>query len=524
MHTVKSTAPYRIVLSALLGGVYAVMAATGGALQKTEGMSLVFSEVSQPIPLLFLLFFVPVCLFQLIPDRKEISRQRLPGKPMSGVCLFLLLTVYVLWILLCYPGSVTPDSFTQIRQAMGDFNVPDFLPIDNSSANPYVTTQLFGALYRLGTWLAGPNAGVFLICLTQAVLMALAFSRVCAFVRSKTASRLPQVLTLLFFLVVPVWGAAAQVALKDSLHVSLFVLFFLRFLRMFEPEAGKKDLLLFLIWMFLAAVTRTAAFYIVLACGISLVIYHQGKHRLRISAVVLAFCTLFFLYDGLLLLGGIEKPSEKEKYALQFQQVALVCVDHGSELSTGEIAIIDNVLDFEEIPQVYDPALADPVKGLYKPGSDLGGFRRLWLRLGLRYPGTYLKSIALGSWKYFYPPSPGQGCFRNYIARNHYGFFRVDQSRSDVLTRWVNGWTNSDTGTLFIGPGLYCWLTLLAFVTALGRKNRKSILICLPMIVFVLGLILTPVNGENRYAYPIMALCPVLLCVCREEIPLKIKT
>lgn len=423
----------------------------------------------------------------------------------------LLLTQYLFYILAFYPGSVAHDTHSQLRQ---------FLRMQAiSNANPFAVTVFYGFLFKLGRFLSDPNFGIFLGCLAQGFLMAYAFSKVCCFVKTTTGSRIAATVTFAFFFLVPIWGGAAQTLLKDSLHVSLFTLFFLQFIKMFQAEHSRKDLLLFLFWMLVAAVSRKATFYIVLVCGLILVLYHRKKARRIFLVLTTAFALVFLLYEDVVLPGiGIDKAPPQENYAMQFQQVALVCVEHGDSLSAEDIAIIDSVLDYDRILEVYDPAIADPVKLLYHDDGSLQDFSRLHLRLMFRYPGTYLKSIVQSSWKYFSPLSEGYEYFRSYISPNSLGIYRLDEASGEAVLKWVSVWTEMPLLSLFIGPGLYTWLTIGAFAFAIAKKNKQCILTVLPMVVFTLGMLVTPVNGENRYAYPIMAMVPVLLaCVWKAK-------
>ncbi|MBO5891910.1 MAG: hypothetical protein J6Q30_04275 [Oscillospiraceae bacterium] len=424
----------------------------------------------------------------------------------------LLLIQYLFYILSFYPGSVAHDTHSQLRQ---------FLRMQAiSNANPFAVTLFYGFFFKLGRFLSDPNFGVFLGCLAQGILMAYAFSKVCCFVRKTTGSKIATVVTFAFFFVVPIWGGAAQTLLKDSLHVSLFTLFFLQFIKLFEQEHSRKDILIFIFWMLAAAVSRKATFYIVLVCCLILVFYHQKKVRRFFLVLTAAFALVFFLYEDVVLPGiGIDKAPPQENYALQFQQVALVCVEHGDSLSEEDIAIIDSVLDYDKIREVYDPNIADPVKLLYHNDGSLRDFNRLHLRLMFRYPGTYLKSIVQSSWKYFSPLSEGYEYFRSYISPNSLGIYRLDEASGEAVLKWVSVWTEMPLLSLFIGPGLYTWLTIGAFAFALAKKNKKCIMTVLPMVIFTLGMLVTPVNGENRYAYPIMAAAPVLLaCVWEAKV------
>ena len=70
-----------------------------------------------------------------------------------------------------------------------------------------------------------------------------------------------------------------------------------------------------------------------------------------------------------------------------------------------------------------------------------------------------------------------------------------------------------------MGPGLYTWM--LFFTLARCRKNRDgaAFLILLPLVLLCAGLLLTPLNGETRYAYPIIASVPLYAVFCIRRAP-----
>lgn len=489
----------------ILSSLFSIFVLVGFSLER-YGQILRPGDAAAAVFLLFSLtafFYFALTHFLSLLDKSK------RGTELSWFRTFflLLLTQYLLYILSFYPGSLAHDTHSQLRQFLRMQAV--------SNANPFAVTLFYGFFFQLGTFLSDPNFGVFLGCLAQAVLMAYAFSKVCCFVKNTTGSKAAGVIAFAFFFLVPIWGGAAQTLLKDSLHVSLFTLFFLQFIKMFAPEYSRKDVFCFLFWMLAAAISRKATFYIVLLCCLVLAIYHRKNLRRLFCILSAAFALVFFLYEGVFLPGiGIDKAPPQENYALPFQQVALVCVEHGDSLSEEDIAIIDSVLDYQKIREVYDPAIADPVKLLYHNDGSLRDFDRLYLRLMFRYPGTYLKSIVQSSWKYFSPLSEGYEYFRSYISPNSLGIYRLDEASAEAVLKWASMWTQMPLLSLFIGPGLYTWLTVGAFAFAIAKKNKKCILTVLPMVIFTLGMLVTPVNGENRYAYPIMAAAPVLLaCV-----------
>ena len=487
--------------------LFAVFLYVGCSVEHTGGMIGLSTARIAPFTILLLSFLI----FAGITWVRCISRaSRLqPTMSMERWVFWLLLSVYLLYIFLLYPGSVQYDTHDQLRQFLGGYGMP------LANHNPIAVTVFYGVLFKIGSRIADPNFGIFLGCFAQALLMAYAFSKVFAFVKQSSNSKWASFCTFFFFVLNPMWGGAAQILLKDSLHVSIFILFFLQFIKMFDEDCSRKELLLFIFWMFAAAVTRMATCYIILVCGLMLVLYHAKKQRRLFIVVTVAFWLVFSLYENVLIPGmGIKNAPVQENYVLQFQQVAHVCIEHGDELSDEDIAIIDSVLDFEAIKQVYKTDIADYIKRLYHPDGSLQEFNALYFRLLLRYPMSCLKALILNNWKYFYPPSVGYKYFRSYVPENVLGIYRVGGA-TPLVEKWADMWGERPILKLFVGPGLYTWLTIVAFAVALAKKNKKSILVVLPMIIFTLGMLATPRNGENRYAYPIMAAVPVLLaCVC----------
>ena len=76
----------------------------------------------------------------------------------------LLLACWLPWFVCLFPGTVSNDSISQLKELMG------LTPMTN--ANPVFQTWLLGAFRQVGLWLGSADAGVALYCVTQAALMA----------------------------------------------------------------------------------------------------------------------------------------------------------------------------------------------------------------------------------------------------------------------------------------------------------------------------------------------------------------
>ena len=78
-----------------------------------------------------------------------------------------------------------------------------------------------------------------------------------------------------------------------------------------------------------------------------------------------------------------------------FQQTARYVLDHPDEVSSEDMRIIDDVLDYETLASRYDYWCSDPVKFMYNQdaeGGSLGAYLKVWAFQGLNHPTSYLEA------------------------------------------------------------------------------------------------------------------------------------
>ncbi|MGN0350565.1 MAG: DUF6020 family protein [Roseburia sp.] len=435
-------------------------------------------------------------------------------KLFSAIITAVLFCCYLFWVLCFYPGSVANDTKTQIYEFLGISPFYDKI----TDINPIFVTILYGMLYQTGSTIGDSNFGLFLGNLTQVLFMAFAFSQACILIGEKTNSKGLCFFSAVLYSIVPIWGAAAQCLLKDSIHVSFFTLFFVSYIRILDQEKmSNKELTWLLALMLLVAFTRKGSFYIVILCIIPLfsVFSHTRHNRRKAACVSVSLVAVYFMVESIILpYFDIVKSPFVENLSLPLQQISLVYLQHGDDLSSEEVAIIQEIMECDKIDDVFNHDLADPIKKLYldNDGNHTKGLLWLYIRLGCRYPKTYLNALVGNNWKYFYPLSPGTGGYRHYIPENTLGWETV--LTWDYCIRYFRFWSNHFPLNLFIGPGLYIWTVFISAAVAFASRNKKKIGIAAPILCFSIGLLLTPVNGEVRYAYPIIAVTPLVLIMC----------
>ena len=92
--------------------------------------------------------------------------------------------------------------------------------------------------------------------------------------------------------------------------------------------------------------------------------------------------------------------------SIPFQQTARYLRDAGDDVTPEEKAAISAILDYEGLPELYNPNLSDPVKATYdnETGLDeLITYFQAWYQMLLRHPDIYVQATMNNLYGYFYP-------------------------------------------------------------------------------------------------------------------------
>lgn len=415
--------------------------------------------------------------------------------------------ILILWlpvVYCCYPGSVHNDTRYQIMGWMGLEQI--------TASHPILTTVFYGALYKLGLAIGGQERGILLGLLCQDVVLSTAMGLSALYVYRYTRSKHGFWLTILFCGLLPVWQSAAQVLLKDVLHTGCFLFFACAYLNCLRRrERSWKSLILLFLTAVLVAYTRKATYYLALICMISAALWHWRTFLLPYVLAIGVFVGLFWYSNNILYPAlGISEEWETENYSMQFQQVALYCRTYQDEMTEREKAVVNTTLDFDRIIEDYTPMISDPVKSTYRyDGTDHPEFWQLYRQMLRRHPMLFVKAIIMDSFEHFNPWIDDIS-YSVYISHEE-DFITVDY-RSDLHKTLNEFWNNClkiPFIRVLIGTGLYVWVLLLAAGYAVRKKSGLALLGLLPSLTLAVGLLMSHVNGNIRYGYPIIAAAPL---------------
>ncbi len=430
----------------------------------------------------------------------------------QNIQLIAFVLIALCWLpqwLLTLPGSVPYDSMYQLCQWFGYSR-----PTDH---HPWFITMVFGFLMSIGRNISD-NAGVLVVILFQFTFCAWAYSRVCLSV-ARYVGRKSAYFTALFFAVVPFWGAYAVTIHKDTWFSAIFAVYFCSFLDIFEgKKLDTKKWLIFGLLSLLVCLTRHEGIYVVLFAGTAL-LFVLCSERKQLLGVLLGICICMIGYDILIFnVLGVSKGSVKEMLSIPFQQTARYSRDHGKKISKNEKNIINKVLPYDELAKLYNSELSDPVKSKMKKlgKKDLKKYFRVWLRMGLRHPGTYLQATISNSYNYYYPfrKCKVRGPQTMYIAGKpvNKGFdiyYMVEKRKA--LVDYNELWCTLPGISLLSNTGAHTWVVLIGIMLLLKKRKYRELVIIAPLLMRIATCCASPVNGHLRYAMSYMACTPVLL-------------
>lgn len=435
----------------------------------------------------------------------------------------ILLLAWLPYLVVFAPGSFTYDGIFQMDMWHG------FAP--PSDHHPWVMTALMGCVFDIGRSLGSDNLGVMLWVSAQSVVQAAVFSASIACMRRMGASTPVLAAALVFFAVVPAWGAYAQAFLKDTLFASLFCLYAMLLVELWM-RARREEVLDVRSFAVVAAagvalcLSRHNGAYVVALTAPLLVASMPRGMRVRTVCVCLVPLMVFmavsrFVYPAL----GVVPSGKQEALGALFQQTARYVKEAPDEVSAAQRSAIDAVLDYDALSELYYGSRSDAVKATYTGDDEaLGAYFAAWAQMGARHPGIYADAFLNGCYGYFYTDESWTHNTWDYRLYN-YGSIPGIEDDFDVsyvfaedvrgaLIAWCNWWQNVPLLGLTGHCGLYAWLLLSAVGYTIRTMRWKTLFALAPSLILLLICCVSPVNGYLRYMLPIMAALPVQMWFC----------
>lgn len=428
----------------------------------------------------------------------------------------------LLVLYLCrYPGRLTSDSLNQITEGLTG---------RLSNWHPIFHTLLIKLFVDLGTKIFGDlNASIALYSSFQIILTSMAFSfALVLMLELKTPSWI-RLLSILFFTLTPYHILYAFTMWKDVLW-SCFVLCYIIYIFRIHCKIGS-DILNFILFIFSGigvCLMRSNGLFVFGILIFSFIILLKKEYRM-IIVMCLVFSLCFFVKHPLFAKLGISNADPIESLSIPLQQVSRVVFEK-DDLSDSDKELINIIIDYDGISDIYISGLSDPIKdSIRKKGNEdyfishKKDYLKLYLKLGLRHPFIYIKAWAdqtRGYWNSGYEYDFYGAKYD--IYENNLGIKNTTSSvwLDKRFSEFVWSFTHINALSLLCATGLFVWLNVILLFIALIRNDRIGIFVCLPVIAVVISLIVaTPVYAEFRYIFSAFCTLPIVYTiVCRPSL------
>ena len=249
------------------------------------------------------------------------------------------------------------------------------------------------------------------------------------------------------------------------------------------------------------------------------------KKAVLLAGVVLGAYVL--LQSGLNIVLKPESTNAMESLTVPIQQLARTW-NYSPELFSEE----DQETLFEILPEeslvLYQPKLSDLVKAGFATENfkkDPAKYAKLWTRIGIKAPATYLNAWLLTSYGFWYPGADidvynGTRCYESssYFSCETEGPGRRD-SKLPWLEHWyeILSWTDTvhkiPVVSLPFSPGALCWCYVLGTLFLIASVNWRKAAVFSPVCLNLLTVLLGP-TYLVRYVLIFWFALPLYLSIC----------
>ena len=451
------------------------------------------------------------------------------------VILGVMLVVFLCripYLIAFFPCSMSWDGGAQISNFYGREIFTNHHP-------PFVSF-LYGAIAWYSQKWGVANLGMFLIPLMQTALTSFAVAQVCVVLKKVKSPYWMRWGVLAYFSLLTVWSIFDVTVIKDSLYYPFTMLFVVQIIYclFFQEEffEKKQNIVLLVLYAVMMTQIRNNGIFVVLFTLPFVFFTVSNKKKLVFGVVVVAILGVTALLNSVVYpaLGVISLESKVDTYCILFQQTAKYAIEHPDDVTDEERAVLDTLFDYDELPKVYEPHLADWVKNclreqegsLTNPTGNhfaelKNDYLKVWFAQFLRHPFTYIDAFFECSYGYYYPEV---GTYKEGLGFYEEERYMFTASMSDAkqieqlaparfLLEQLSKLEYVPGIGLLYRAGFYAWCVIFAFASLVIQKKYKALIVLIPAVVNILVCMISPVNTCIRYAMPTMCMVPVIFAV-----------
>ncbi|MBQ7774774.1 MAG: hypothetical protein IJ379_02545 [Lachnospiraceae bacterium] len=472
------------------------------------------------VKLLMYLILVPVGFYAFIKIKKLLSQVEPITNAYSyieNLCYGLTdIKIFLLfWVVLIigympaffalFPGTFGYDAPLQIAQYFGDSEL--------TLQHPIAHTYFMGICLSIGNLVFNSyNIGFAIYTILQALIVTACIAYSFLFCKRCNVSIIWIFLGMLWLIKNPFLQLLLFSSTKDVLFgaFSLGLVVSLGDILFFDNRTKYVNLRL-IVFGVLFCLFRNQGIYILIVLLPCFLLFRIWNKKIYLCVIVSIIIT--YLFQGVCTtVFHIPEGNKREMLSVPMQQMAYVALEYPESLTEEQMSTLLEIIPLEGI-KAYDPSKADSVKDTFMTEmlfKDFGKHLRNYIDIGLQNPSKYVQAWKwLIHWYWDTSENTVKGLTISYTFPQ---MNRWEIKHSNLFPAYYQRLTavaQSSDLLLYERTEICLWVMVILSVVAATKRNRKLMLLMMPLVLYFGTTLLGPV-ALIRYLYPLSISTPLL--------------
>lgn len=433
-----------------------------------------------------------------------------------GTMFFVILLSFIPVFLSNWPGNFVFDAPYQMTEVLTE---------QYSTHHPLIHTLLMGKAYLWGSKIGSVSLGYSVYTIVQMVIMAFSMAYLMYFLFDNKVHRTIRVGTLAFYIVFPIHKLFAISATKDVLCAGFFLMFMVEIFRfIFGNQRNRKYLVRLVLFGALTSLFRNNMLYAIVVAMLLVVIMEKNKRKriaVFVCLILMIGVTKIVNYSLVRATSAVDNDSSRESMSVPLQCLARVAAYRREELDP---VLYEEIISYirESDLSGYNPYNSDAVKNNANErllNGNFVNFMKLFIKVGIKFPGEYMESILTNTMGYWYPLNQGMYVSADIstyhmligmgeeIDKQGYGPGFVQNYYMDMY--YKNEYHETPVLGYLFRNAIHVWFLMISFVYVLSKRKMSSIQLLLFPVMYLMTCFLGPM-AALRYIYSLIIIEPLV--------------
>ncbi|MBQ6806776.1 MAG: hypothetical protein IJO97_05025 [Lachnospiraceae bacterium] len=413
LHTIDLRDARGWTIAGILSFLFTTAMLFGVQLENAENVNFKDWKLWISLPVLTCLFTILVRKFwNFLGGMEEWKKKvaaniKLPNSPVKNergkdiLIFFFFLLCWLPVLLAVYPGFFVYDAQDEYLQvASRNF----------TTHHPLVHVLMLGGIIcAVHKVTDSYNLGIVCYMIVQMVIVSGGFTYLLSYLRRKKVSKGLRIIAMLYFAFFPVIVMFTLCSAKDTIFTVALLLLMVSLLEMGMDQesffASKKKMAFFLLCALTMMLFRKNGIYAFAVMAVVLICYYKKYWKKMVLLLLIAFLSYFAVSGTLTTVLRAQNEENQEILTVPIQQLTRTYKYSKEVFSEEDIATLHEILP-EEALNLYNAKLSDPVKWRFDNqafAADKTKYAKLWIKIGLKKPLSYLNAWLMTSYGFWYP-------------------------------------------------------------------------------------------------------------------------